>query len=77
MAWQFVAEAESIDVGQSLRYQAPTGETINIARQARDGESGDFIALSKVSSGEFAMMINGAAPSQAEVEKAVAAARKA
>jgi nitrite reductase/ring-hydroxylating ferredoxin subunit len=46
LSWQFVAEAETIDVGQSLRYQGPAGETINIARQSRDGGSGDFIALS-------------------------------
>lgn len=46
MAWQFVVETETIDVGESLRYQAPTGETINIARQARNGGTEDFIALS-------------------------------
>ena len=46
LSWQFVAEVETIDVGQSLLYQAPAGETINIARQSREGGSGDFIALS-------------------------------
>jgi Rieske Fe-S protein len=46
VAWQFVTETETIDVGQSLLYQGPAGETINIARQAREGGAGDFIALS-------------------------------
>ena len=44
--WQFVAETGGIDVGQSLRYVGPSGETINVARQARNGDDGDFIALS-------------------------------
>lgn len=46
VSWQFVAEAETIAVGQSLRYQAPAGETVNIARQSREGGTQDFIALS-------------------------------
>jgi Rieske Fe-S protein len=44
--WQFVTEVAGIEVGQAIRYQGPSGETINIARQARDGGAGDFIALS-------------------------------
>jgi len=45
-AWQFVAEADAIKVGQSLRYRGPSGETINIARQGRSGTVDDFVALS-------------------------------
>lgn len=44
--WQFVTEADGIDVGEAIRYQGPSGETINIARQGRDGTADDFIALS-------------------------------
>jgi len=44
--WQFVSEAGGIEVGQAIRYRGPSGETINIARQARDGTATDFIALS-------------------------------
>jgi nitrite reductase/ring-hydroxylating ferredoxin subunit len=46
LAWQFVAEERKIAVGESLLYQGPSGETINIARQARDGGAADFVALS-------------------------------
>jgi Rieske Fe-S protein len=45
-AWQFVAEADAIEVGASLRYRGPSGETINIARQGRTGTVNDFVALS-------------------------------
>jgi len=44
--WQFVMEVEGIKVGDAIRYRGPSGETINIARQARNGDAGDFIALS-------------------------------
>jgi len=44
--WQFVSEVAGIDVGEAIRYRGPSGETINITRMARDGDSGDFIALS-------------------------------
>lgn len=44
--WQFVTEVEGIDVGESLRYQGPSGETINITRLRREGTADDFIALS-------------------------------
>lgn len=44
--WQFVAEVNGIEVGTAIRYRGPAGETINIARQARNGDAGDFIALS-------------------------------
>ena len=46
LSWQFVAEAETIGVGESLLYQGPSGETINVARQSRQGDAQDFIALS-------------------------------
>ena len=46
VVWQFVTEAAGIEVGEALRYRGPAGETINIARQARDGDADDFIALS-------------------------------
>ena len=44
--WQFVTEVDAIEVGQALRYQGPSGETINITRRAREGTAEDFIALS-------------------------------
>ena len=46
LSWQFVAETKTIDVGESLLYQGPSGETINVARQSREGDAQDFIALS-------------------------------
>ena len=44
--WQFVSEVEGIEVGESIRYRGPSGETINIARMKREGTADDFIALS-------------------------------
>jgi len=44
--WQFVTEVGKVAVGESIRYRGPSGETINIARQGRDGGAADFIALS-------------------------------
>jgi len=44
--WQFVTDADSIKVGQAIRYRGPSGETINIARHSRNGDAGDFTALS-------------------------------
>jgi nitrite reductase/ring-hydroxylating ferredoxin subunit len=44
--WQFVIETDRVKVGESIRYQGPSGETVNIARQARNGDADDFIALS-------------------------------
>ena len=44
--WQFVTATDAIEVGQALRYQGPSGETINITRRAREGTADDFIALS-------------------------------
>ncbi len=44
--WQFVTEVVGINVGDSIRYRGPSGETINIARIGREGTADDFIALS-------------------------------
>ena len=44
--WQFVADTESIKVGEAIRYRGPSGETINIARHTRNGDAEDFTALS-------------------------------
>ncbi len=44
--WVFVTEEEGIEVGESVRFQGPSGETINIARMKREGTADDFIALS-------------------------------
>lgn len=44
--WQFVSEADAIEVGEAIRYRGPSGETINITRMAREGTAEDFIALS-------------------------------
>ena len=46
ISWQYVTEVDGIEPGGSLRYQGPSGETINIARQGREGTADDFIALS-------------------------------
>jgi Rieske Fe-S protein len=46
LAWQFVLRVDEMKVGDSVRYEGPSGETINIARQARTGSVGDFVALS-------------------------------
>ena len=44
--WQFVIETDRVKVGESIRYRGPSGETVNIARQHRNGDADDFIALS-------------------------------
>ena len=44
--WQYVTEADGVEVGEAIRYQGPSGETINITRRAREGGTDDFIALS-------------------------------
>jgi nitrite reductase/ring-hydroxylating ferredoxin subunit len=46
LLWQFVAEVDGIGVGEAIRFRGPSGETINIARRARNGDADDFIALS-------------------------------
>ena len=44
--WQFVTIAARMMSGQSMVYQAPSGERINVMRQADDGTDDDFVALS-------------------------------
>lgn len=44
--WQFVAEVDELKVGESILFRGPSGETINIARQRRNGDADDFVALS-------------------------------
>ncbi len=46
--WQFVIETDRVEVGESIRYRGPSGETVNIARQNRNGDAEDFIALSSI-----------------------------
>jgi nitrite reductase/ring-hydroxylating ferredoxin subunit len=46
MSWQYVSEVTRIPVGGALRYEGPSGETINIARQGESGGADDFVALS-------------------------------
>ncbi len=44
--WMFVAEAQSLRVGESIPYRAPDGAPVNIARVASSGGLEDFLALS-------------------------------
>lgn len=44
--WQFVTEVAGLEVGESIRYRGPSGETINITRRSREGGAADFTALS-------------------------------
>ena len=44
--WQFVVEVDNIPLGESMAYEAPSGESISIVRRAAAGGSDDFIALS-------------------------------
>ena len=44
--WQFVVEVRRLSPGDSLEFEAPSGERINIARQGSAGEAEDFVALS-------------------------------
>jgi len=46
VGWMYVAEADRVEVGDTLLYEAPSGETINVTRQSRSGAAEDFIALS-------------------------------
>ena len=47
-AWQFIAEVDRMEVGDSLDYRAPTGMSIVVARQTERGTAEDFVALSSV-----------------------------
>jgi len=44
--WQFVTELDALQVGASRLFRAPSGESINIVRQASMGDETDFVALS-------------------------------
>jgi Rieske Fe-S protein len=46
LSWQFVLRVDDLAEGESVRYEGPSGETINIARQRREGTAEDFVALS-------------------------------
>jgi Rieske Fe-S protein len=45
-AWIYVADVAAIPEGGSLRFRAPTGERIAVARQGSGDRAEDFIALS-------------------------------
>ncbi len=45
-AWRFLVEVGRLRVGESLRFRAPAGQTINVTRRADSGTAEDFIALS-------------------------------
>ena len=44
--WMFVSDVSGMKPGDSLLYEAPTGEPINVTRQGSAGTADDFIALS-------------------------------
>jgi Rieske Fe-S protein len=44
--WVFVAEEQGLSVGESLLFRGPSGEEVNVTRQARNGGAEDFVALS-------------------------------
>ena len=44
--WQFLARTESLRLGESLEFRAPSGERIAVARRAEAGTAEDFVALS-------------------------------
>lgn len=46
--WVFVARVDTVDVGDSIEFEAPNGAKIVVARQAEAGTSDDFVALSSV-----------------------------
>jgi len=48
VAWQYVAVADEVDMGQSIEYVAPTGAKVVVARQGKGNTAEDFIALSSV-----------------------------
>ena len=43
---QFVARVDGMQVGDSLLYRAPSGDSINVTRQGPEATAGDFAALS-------------------------------
>ena len=46
--WQFVATVDQLQVGESMDYEAPSGDKVVVARQNEGGSSDAFIALSSV-----------------------------
>lgn len=44
--WMFVTETARMREGDTLLYEAPTGETINVTCRGEGGDAVDFIALS-------------------------------
>ena len=44
--WMFVTRLDTMQVGDSLQFEGPTGATIVIARREQQGTADDFIALS-------------------------------
>jgi cytochrome b6-f complex iron-sulfur subunit len=47
-AWTYVTRLDQIPVGKSLRWTAPTGQTINVTRLGAGVGAADFVALSSV-----------------------------
>ena len=47
-AWQFVAEAHRIALGDAMMYQVPDGSLVTITRQGSGMEAKDFLALSSI-----------------------------
>lgn len=47
-AWTYVARLDQIPAGKSLRWTAPTGQTINVTRLGAGIGAADFVALSSV-----------------------------
>ncbi|MCY4637941.1 MAG: Rieske (2Fe-2S) protein [Acidobacteria bacterium] len=45
-ARQFVSRADGMEVGDSLLYRAPSGESIHVTRQGSQATARDFVALS-------------------------------
>jgi Rieske Fe-S protein len=47
-AWQYVTDLSGMEVGQSLGYRSPSGQTIVISRTGSAGDAADFVALSSI-----------------------------
>ena len=47
-SWMFVTAVDKLRMGDSVLYRGPSGETVNITRQAQSGTVDDFAALSSV-----------------------------
>ncbi len=45
-AWTYVARLDQLPAGGSLRWTAPTGQTINVTRLGQGSTAADFVALS-------------------------------